>query len=144
MGAQVVVVGGLFHIIDVMGRSAKLVRCPAFEKKKRAEQGKEWRPSSAKEGREEHKAKKRADREEADKRKEAEAQCEVDRKLKAGLAGLGVAGGSSFISLSDAAFGGAASTVDEIGKGSGGTGMDVDSGAKPAKATKGKKKSSKS
>merc|ERR1712228_416661 len=43
------------------GRSAKLVRTAAFEKRKRSDQGKDWKKSQWKEARDREKQEKRAD-----------------------------------------------------------------------------------
>mmetsp|Transcript_72808 Transcript_72808/g.201853 ORF Transcript_72808/g.201853 Transcript_72808/m.201853 type:complete len:109 (-) Transcript_72808:160-486(-) len=45
-----------------MGRSAKIVRMPAFEKQKRAEKGQEWKKSQWKEARQQEKTKKKQER----------------------------------------------------------------------------------
>uniref|UniRef100_A0A7S1QX91 Uncharacterized protein n=1 Tax=Alexandrium catenella TaxID=2925 RepID=A0A7S1QX91_ALECA len=55
-----------------MGRSAKMVRMPAFEKQKRQDREQDWRPSKWKEGRKQDKEQKKIAREDL-ARKEAEA-----------------------------------------------------------------------
>merc|ERR1740121_2650114 len=119
-----------------MGRSAKMVRCTAFEKQKRESKGQTWKPSTASTDRAKEKVMRREEKEEKiAKLKAAEVTKSGQQKeLAQGLASLGVnvAGGQAsgatfgFIPLGAAAASFAAGSAD----------MDTDDKPKPAKGKK--------